>query len=356
MNIGRNASLAVTAVTLVALTTACGQDKGDESPDGQNVGNASPAGQAADSDGSDSGYGSGATTEAASAKQAGQPAVRDSRKLGKVVTDIEGFTLYRFDKDTASPPKSNCGGGCAKAWPPVPAGNVTAAAGSDAALIGRVTRADGTQQLAPAGWPMYRYAKDARPGDAQGRGVGGTWFAPAPDGKKAGANADGPSGAEPADLAGLSVREDPKLGDIVVDKRGMTVYRFKKDEWPVVAPVEKNDVKGVTTKGFVAFDRPGGLKRQTIDCRPLCTFSGDVRPGDTNGQGIGGTWYAVPPMPGSSVRRSSSRPAFPHRPVAECHRQRRDGCTCHGCVTNNGPLISVSARSPGGGSVASGQH
>lgn len=59
-------------------------------------------------------------------------------------------------------------------------------------------------------------------GDAQGQGVGGTWFASAPDGKKAVRNADGPSRAEPAGPAGLSVRTDPKLGDIVVDKSGMT--------------------------------------------------------------------------------------------------------------------------------------
>lgn len=157
---------------------------------------------------------------------------------------------------------------------------------------------------------MYRYAKEVRPGDAQGQGVGGTWFASAPDGKKAVRNADGPSGAEPAGPAGLSVRKDPKLGDIVVDTSGMTVYRFKKDvawpmksactgaclsKWPVVAPVGRNDVKGVTAKGFVTFDRPDRLKQQAIDCWPLCAFSGDVKPGDTNGQGLGGTWYAVSP-------------------------------------------------------------
>ncbi|WP_406457774.1 SCO0930 family lipoprotein [Streptomyces sp. NBC_00876] len=247
--------------------------------------------------------------EPASAKRAGQLAVRDSERLGKVVTDGEGFTLYRFDKGAASPPTSNCEGDCAKAWPPLPAGNVTAAAGTDAALIGKVTRADGTRQLTLAGWPVHRYAKDAEPGDAQGQGAGGTWFAVAPDGKKAAVNADGPSGAEPAGLSGLPVRKDPKLGDIVVDKRGMTVCRFKKDvAWPmksactgaclsmrpVVAPLARNDVKSVTTKGFVTFDRPDGLKRQAIDCRPVYTYSGDIGPGDTNGQGIGGTWYAVP--------------------------------------------------------------
>ena len=45
----------------------------------------------------------------------------DTDKLGEVVTDSAGMTLYRFDKDTAEPPKSNCDGDCATAWPPVPA-------------------------------------------------------------------------------------------------------------------------------------------------------------------------------------------------------------------------------------------
>lgn len=310
MNTWRNASLAMTAVALLALTTACGQEKGSVSPNGQAVGNAAPAQQPADSGyGSDGGYGSGADTGAAP-KQAGQLAVWDSKKLGKVLTDSEGFTLYRFDKDTAEPPASNCEGDCAKTWPVVPAESATAAAGTDAALIGELTRTDGTKQLTVGGWPMYRYAKDTGPGDANGQGVGGTWFAAAPDGKKAAVNADGPAAGDEADLAGLSVRKDPELGDVVVDKRGMTVYRFKKDsawpmksactgeclkKWPVVAPVAKNDVDGITTKGFVTFDRPDGIQQQSIDCWPVYTFSGDTKPGDTNGQGVGGTWYAVSP-------------------------------------------------------------
>ena len=43
------------------------------------------------------------------------------------------------------------------------------------------------------------------------------------------------------------------------------------------------------------FDRPDGLKQQTIDCWPIYTFAGDTKPGDTNGQGVGGTWYVVSP-------------------------------------------------------------
>ncbi|MGW1884678.1 SCO0930 family lipoprotein [Streptomyces sp. NPDC001970] len=313
MNTWRNASLAVTAAAVLALTTACGQDQGTATPNGQAVGAANPAQQpAADGYGSD--YGSGADA-AAAPKTAGQLAVVDSKKLGKVLTDSEGFTLYRFDKDTASPPKSNCEGECAKAWPVVAAGDVTAAPGTDDSVIGEITRADGSKQLTIGGWPMYRYAKDTKPGDTNGQGVGGTWFASAPDGKKAAPGGAGDAaeeaGGEPADLAGLSVRKDPKLGDIVVDKNGMTVYRFKKDsawpmktactgacleKWPVVEPVDKNDTAGILKKGFVTFDRPDGIEQQTIDCWPIYTYSGDSEPGDTNGQGVGGTWYAVSPQ------------------------------------------------------------
>lgn len=317
MNTWRNASLAVTAAAVLALTTACGQDKGRETPNGQAVGAANPAQQPADGGyGSDRGYGSdtGAGAQAA-AKPAGQLAVWESKELGDVVTDSAGLTLYRFDKDTAGPPKSNCEGECAKAWPIVAADGATAAPGVDASLLGEVTRADGSKQLTIAGRPMYRYAKDTKAGDAKGQGVGGTWYASAPDGKKAapgGAGAGEETGEQgAADLAGLSTRNDPELGEIVVDKNGMTVYRFKKDsawpmktactgdcleKWPVVDPVDKNDTEGILKKGFVTFDRPDGIKQQTIDCWLIYIFSGDARPGDTNGQGVGGTWYAVSPQ------------------------------------------------------------
>ncbi|MFJ6949841.1 SCO0930 family lipoprotein, partial [Streptomyces wuyuanensis] len=307
-------SLAVTAAAVLALTTACGQET-EPQPNGQAVGAVNPAGQPAANSGYGSGYGDGAGAGAADAKPrtAGQLAVWESKKLGKVLTDSEGLTLYRFDKDSVDPVTSNCNGDCAKAWPVVAAGDVTPAPGTDASLIGSVTRADGTKQLTVGGWPMYRYAKDAKPGDANGQGVGGTWYASAPDGKKAALGGGGgeEAGGESADLAGLSVRKDPKLGEIVVDKNGMTVYRFMKDsawpmktactgacleKWPVVAPVDKNDTEGILKKGFVTFDRPDGIKQQTIDCWPIYTFAGDKKPGDTNGQGVGGTWYVVSPQ------------------------------------------------------------
>ncbi len=108
--------------------------------------------------------------------------------------------------------------------------------------------------------------------------MGGKWFAFTPEGKK----------AQSADLPGLSTREDPKLGEIVVDEKGMTVYRFMKDEawpepvsnctgecvkkWPVVSPVDFDDTKGIQKKGYMTFTRPDGAEQQTINCWPIYTF------------------------------------------------------------------------------------
>jgi predicted lipoprotein with Yx(FWY)xxD motif len=290
---------------VLALTTACGQEQSTPSTGTQNVGATAAAGGYGTSAtaGAGNGYGADSKDQSAAAKPAvaGQLTVTESVKLGKVLTDGAGFTLYRFDKDTAEPPKSSCDGTCATAWPPVPAEGAEAATGVNKALLGEVTRSDGTKQLTIGGWPMYRFAKDTKAGDANGQGVGGTWFASAPNGKK----------ATLAALPGLSVRKDPKLGDVVVDKNGMTVYRFMKDQawpvsksactgaclekWPAVAPVPASDTKGVQKKGLMGFTRPDGVKQMTVNCWPIYTFSGDTAPGDTNGQGVGGTWYAVSP-------------------------------------------------------------
>src|SRR4051812_34123996 len=213
----RSASFVVGAAAVLALTTACGQDSGGSSVGSQNVGATAAAGDYGSvgtgaSASPSNGYGADGQG-AAQSSAAGQLAVTQNAELGKVLTDGAGKTLYRFDEDTADPPKSSCDGDCAKTWPPVPADDATAGAGIDKALLGEVTRTDGSKQLTIGGWPAYRYAKDAKPGATAGQGVGGKWYALAPDGKK----------ATLASLPGLSVRTDPKLGKIVVDKKGMTV-------------------------------------------------------------------------------------------------------------------------------------
>ncbi|MEV4758820.1 hypothetical protein AB0J86_27500 [Micromonospora sp. NPDC049559] len=113
--------------------------------------------------------------------------------LDPVVVNGAGLTLYRFDNDTANPSKSNCNGDCAVTWPPVtvaPGGKIFIA-GLKKSAIGLVTRADGTRQVTINGWPVYRFAKDTKPGDTLGQGVGGTWFGVTPTGGKAGVPAGG---------------------------------------------------------------------------------------------------------------------------------------------------------------------
>ncbi|MGZ9929798.1 SCO0930 family lipoprotein [Streptomyces sp. NC-S4] len=315
MGIKRGTTLAAAAIVVVLAATACGPTDDKAADTTKPVGAAAPAAQDYGKS-SDAAYGSDGAAGGAGAKPAGQLAIAPNDQLGSVLTDSAGMTLYRFDKDTAKPPKSNCDGDCEKTWPVVAAGDATAAAGMDPALLGEVVRTDGSKQLTVGGWPAYRYSKDAKAGDVNGQGVGGVWFALAADGKKAAKGAAPAESAPPA--AGgaaeadgkLSVAKDPKLGDHIVDGKGMTVYRFKPDtqwpmtskcvgdclnKWPVVAPVEKAKDKGIVEKNYTVLNRPDGQKQQSVDCWPVYTFTGDKKPGDVNGQGVGGTWYAVSP-------------------------------------------------------------
>ncbi|MEW2353945.1 hypothetical protein [Spirillospora sp. NPDC029432] len=106
--------------------------------------------------------------------------------LGTIVADNAGRTLYRFDRDRARPSASTCAGACSRMWPPVRySPELRIAAGIPRARVGQVTRPDGTLQLTLGGWPLYRYARDAAPGDASGHGVNGAWYAVRATGAKA---------------------------------------------------------------------------------------------------------------------------------------------------------------------------
>jgi predicted lipoprotein with Yx(FWY)xxD motif len=105
-------------------------------------------------------------------------------KMGKVVTDAKGWALYRFDKDTANPSKSNCTGTCAQVWPPMLTDGNPVLDGVDPAKVGVITRDDGGRQLTLGGWPLYRYVGDPKPGAWKGQGVSHTWWVSDPTGKK----------------------------------------------------------------------------------------------------------------------------------------------------------------------------
>ncbi|MEV4822461.1 hypothetical protein [Micromonospora sp. NPDC049274] len=105
-------------------------------------------------------------------------------RMGNVVTDQDGWVLYRFDKDTADPPASNCVDKCAQVWPPALTDGNPQLKGLSDDKVGSVTRQDGTRQLTIGGWPVYRYIGDKKPGQWKGQAVGGTWFVVDQNGKK----------------------------------------------------------------------------------------------------------------------------------------------------------------------------
>ncbi len=109
--------------------------------------------------------------------------VASHEQLGAFLVDARGMTLYIFLNDT--PNTSNCYGACAQNWPPLLVeGAPVAGEGVDASLLGTAQRKDGTIQVTYNGWPLYYFARDEKPGDTNGQGVGEVWFVISPQGEK----------------------------------------------------------------------------------------------------------------------------------------------------------------------------
>jgi predicted lipoprotein with Yx(FWY)xxD motif len=106
------------------------------------------------------------------------------KRMGKVVVNQDGYTLYLFTKDSKDPSKSTCDGKCAKVWPPALTDGNPTIEGVSADLVGSVARDDGTKQITIGGWPVYTYYGDKKPGAWTGQAVSGTWFVIGPNGKK----------------------------------------------------------------------------------------------------------------------------------------------------------------------------
>jgi len=108
--------------------------------------------------------------------------------LGSILTGNDGLTLYVFLPDKAGEP--TCYDGCATAWPPlVIEGAPTVGPGIAAGDAGTVNRTDGQAQVTFDGWPLYFFAGDTSPGDANGQGLNGNWYVIGPDGTVIGAPA-----------------------------------------------------------------------------------------------------------------------------------------------------------------------
>jgi predicted lipoprotein with Yx(FWY)xxD motif len=132
---------------------------------------------------------SGAQTKPAAPATAKKPSITigvASSKLGNILVDDKGLSLYMFTPDARN--VSNCEAACLTAWPPIMLGkddtlaDVELAGGLRRSLLGVAMRENGSRHLTYNGWPLYYWFRDAKAGDVLGQWVGNVWFVLSPDG------------------------------------------------------------------------------------------------------------------------------------------------------------------------------
>lgn len=113
--------------------------------------------------------------------------------------------------------------------------------------------------------------------------------------------------AQPAGATGaLQIAASAKLGKVLAAGNGMTLYIWDRDApdksncsggcastWPPFT-VSGEPVAPAGLRGKLALiARADGKMQVTYNGSPLYFYVGDSKPGDTTGDGVGGTWHAV---------------------------------------------------------------
>ncbi len=225
--------------------------------------------------------------------------------IGQYLVDGRGMSLYYFANDT--PGSSTCfttpynEGGillqtvpnattCATVWPAFDASGISASSGLNKSDITTIKRDSTHMQTALRGWPLYLYLGDNAPGDTDGNGaLKGEWVLARPFGT-------------------VNVANNLKVGAYLTDARGMTLYYYKNDQghikntctddcankWPAFyAGPEDIASSKLSRSDFNHIIKDDNYQQTTFRGWPLYYYSGDKKPGDINGQGIGGVWSVV---------------------------------------------------------------
>lgn len=171
---------------LAVLAAIAGCGGGDSTGGGSVYGGGESSEDTSSSEASSGGrYGGGNTTVST---KGGASVVKAAEvgDLGTVIVASSGLTLYDFHKDEGG--TSACYGACASAWPPLlTEGEPKAQAGAMASQLGTTKRKDGTVQVTYNDWPLYTYAGDQKPGEANGNDIdqfGAEWYALQPNGEE----------------------------------------------------------------------------------------------------------------------------------------------------------------------------
>ena len=225
--------------------------------------------------------------------------LRSSKRVVNFLTDVEGMSLYTFDKDTLN--KSNClPGECQDTWPlfvGIDSGN------ADLKVL------PGTQgHLAYRKHPLYYFINDNAVGDVNGNNVKEVWhLVHAP--------------AAPAD-AQVKLSDTKIEQTYLADKDARTLYVFDKDTanvsncydstptsgegcesvWPVFYSADLGNLpSGTTTADFGVIERDKTrakegepTKQVTYKGKPLYYFTPDNKEAlSTKGDWVKGVWHMV---------------------------------------------------------------
>ncbi len=107
-----------------------------------------------------------------------------------------------------------------------------------------------------------------------------------------------------ADAAGPPQVTQTDKGPALTDAQGMTLYVFDKDSagksacagkcaenWPPLTA----DAGAAPPAGYSVITRDDGQKQWAYKGKPLYGWVKDTKPGDTTGDGVGGSWHIAAP-------------------------------------------------------------
>jgi predicted lipoprotein with Yx(FWY)xxD motif len=99
-----------------------------------------------------------------------EPAKIADSSMGKIWVDLNGMTLYTFDKDKKGEKTSACTGDCIAEWPPLVA-PADAKPSGEWTLVAVVDASGKSENMwAYDGQPLYLFVDDKKPGDITGDG------------------------------------------------------------------------------------------------------------------------------------------------------------------------------------------
>ncbi len=211
----------------------------------------------------------------------------------------DGFSLYTFDADPVG--TSACyglrGDQCITSWPPLLADKGVKV--SYPLSILKLT--NGQSQWAYKGKPLYLFAGDSAAGDTKGDRIGDVWhlatrqpavFRTVQKVTRLSATGEVLLQSQPGSVSSTET----------INKDQFTLYTFDVDtqlksncnaDCASVWPPFLADSRDVEIGEFKKFSRDNGLMQWAYKGKPLYFYKGDTEKGQTNGNGLNGSWHLI---------------------------------------------------------------